>query len=40
MLAGPGIVNGIVGLTFAIFDERGAVEPDPFGLANTSTPQG
>jgi glycogen debranching enzyme len=37
VLAGPGTVTAIAGLTFAISDERGDMGPGPFGLITDDT---
>lgn len=37
VLAGPGTITAIAGLTFAISDERGDMAPGPFGLITDDT---
>ncbi|MBA2472997.1 MAG: hypothetical protein DLM61_23620 [Pseudonocardiales bacterium] len=37
VLAGPGTITVIAGLTFAISDERGNMGPGPFGLITDDT---
>lgn len=37
VLAGPGTITAIAGLTFAISDERGDIGPGPFGLITDDT---
>jgi hypothetical protein len=37
VLAGPGTITAIAGLTFAISDERGDIGPGPFGLISDDT---
>jgi len=37
VLAGPGTITVIAGLTFAISDERGDIGPGPFGLITADT---
>ncbi|MDQ2881201.1 MAG: hypothetical protein M3Y48_08150 [Actinomycetota bacterium] len=37
VLAGPGTITVIAGLTFAISDERGDMGPGPFGLITDDT---
>jgi N-terminal domain of (some) glycogen debranching enzymes len=37
VLAGPGSITVIAGLTFAISDERGDIGPGPFGLITDDT---